>query len=216
MIKILSFLSDQGLSGLSVGLVAGAAHVERVAEGFQGRFDMCPILDADKAVGARGELLFTQCESQQEVEVLVLDPDEQLPDHQIIISVAASSFPAFDSVVYTVLAPSFAPGGIGVDWEDVRSILRLGNRAVLVMSESDESVAETLRLAQSILASVDCPQISGVMPVVFAPQGTPWVEAVRQLGSAAETLAPDAWRLVAAPVILGDTPVCSLLIVLTE
>ena len=133
-----------------------------------------------------------------------------------MVSVAASSFPALDSIAHAVLAPAFAAGGVGVDWDDVCTILRSGKRGVLVLAESGEAVTDTVRLAELVLAKEDSARVSGVMAAVFAPRGTGWMESVRQLGRAAETLVPDAERLVAAPIILGDAPICAVLAVFPE
>ncbi|TEX44369.1 MAG: hypothetical protein CFR70_14355 [Rhodocyclaceae bacterium] len=206
--------SEQGPCDVTVGVVAGRLEIDRVAESFRGLVDVLPISGSGSTVGC--EAVFRQRENRQEVEILLPLGDDQHQEHRIVVSMAASPFPVLDSIAHTVLAPAFSLGGVGVDWDDVCSILRSGKRAVLVMAESDEAVTETLRLAESVLAAGDHAQISGVMAVVFAPQGATWVEAVRQVGRAAETLAPDAWRLVAAPIILGDTPICSVFAVFPE
>lgn len=205
---------EQGSCSLTVGIVAGTLDIDRVTESFRGVVDVLPISDSVSAVGC--EAVFRQSQNRQEVEILLPLGDDQHQEHRIVVSMAASPFSALDSVAHAVMAPAFAPGGVGVDWGDVCSILRLGKRAALVMAESAEAATETLRLAESVLAAGDHAQISGVMAVVFAPQGATWVEAVRQVGRAAETLAPDAWRLVAAPIILGDTPICSVFVVFPE
>lgn len=205
---------EQGSCSVTVGIVAGTLDIDRVTESFRGVVDVLPISDSVSAVGC--EAVFRQSQNRQEVEILLPLGDDQHQEHRIVVSMAASPFSALDSVAHAVMAPAFAPGGVGVDWGDVCSILRLGKRAALVMAESAEAATETLRLAESVLAAGDHAQISGVMAVVFAPQGATWVEAVRQVGRAAETLAPDAWRLVAAPIILGDTPICSVLAVFPE
>lgn len=213
-ITFLSPDSEQGPCSVTVGVVAGTLEIDRVAESFRGLVEVLPISDSGSPVGC--EALFRQCENRQEVEILLPLCGDQHREHRIMVLVAASPFSALDSVAHAVLAPAFAPGGVGVDWDDVCSILRSGKRAVLVVAESDEAVIETLRLAESVLVTGDHTRISGVMAVVSAPRGATWMEAVRQVGRTAETLAPDAWRLVATPIILGETPVCSLLVVLSE
>lgn len=213
-ITFLSPDSEQGPCDVTVGVVAGPLEIDRVAESFRGLVDVLPISGSGSSVGC--EAVFRQWENRQEVEILLPLGDDLHREHRIMVSVVASPFPVLDSIAHAVLAPAFAPGGVGVDWDDVCSILRLGERAVLVMAESADAVTEALRLAESVLAAGDHAQISGVMAAVFAPQGATWGEAVRQVGRAAETLAPDAWRLVATPIVLGDNPVCSLLVVLSE
>jgi len=205
---------DQEPCAVTVGVVAGKVDIEPVAESFRGLVDVCLISDSGSTVGC--EAVFRQSENQQEVEVLLPLRDDPSQVSRLLVSVSASPFLALDSVTYVVLAPAFASGGIGVDWEDVCLILRSGKRAVLVMAESDEAITETLRLAESVLATGEGPRVSGVMAVVFAPQEATWVEAVRQVGRAAESLAPKAWRMVGAPIILGDTPVCAVLAVFPE
>ena len=205
---------EQGPCAVTVGVVAGKVDIEPVAESFSGLVDVCSVSDSGSAVGC--EAVFRQSESRQEVEVLLPLSDDPSQVSRLLVSVAVSPFPALDSVAYAVLAPAFASVGVGVDWEDVCSILRSGKRAVLVMVESDEAITETLRLVESVLAAGEATRVSGVMAAVFAPQAATWVDAVRQLGRAAESLAPKAWRLVGAPIILGDTPICSVLAVFPE
>lgn len=205
---------EQGPCAVTVGVVAGKVDIEPVAESFSGLVDVCSVSDSGSAVGC--EAVFRQSESRQEVEVLLPLSDDPAQVSRLLVSVAVSPFPALDSVAYAVLAPAFASVGVGVDWEDVCSILRSGKRAVLVMVESDEAITETLRLVESVLAAGEATRVSGVMAAVFAPQAATWVDAVRQLGRAAESLAPKAWRLVGAPIILGDTPICSVLAVFPE
>ena len=206
--------SELGPCDVTVGVVAGTLEIDRVAESFRGLVDVLLISGSDSSVGC--EAVFRQCENRQEVEILLPLGGDQHREHRIMVSVVASPFPVLDSISHAVLAPAFSPGGVGVDWDDVCSILRLGKRAVLVMAESDEAVIETLRLAESVLVTGDHTRISGVMAVVSAPRGATWVEAVRQVARITETRAPDAWRLVAAPIILGDTPICSVFAVLPE
>lgn len=213
-IKFLPRDLEQGPCGVTVGVVAGTLEMDRVAESFRGMVDVLPISGSDSSVGC--EAVFRQSENRQEVEVLLPLCDDPSQVSRLLVSVAVSPFPALDSVAYAVLAPAFASGGIGVDWADVCSILRSGKRAVLVMAESNRAITEMLRLAESLLATGERTRISGLMAAVFAPQAATWVEAVRQVGRAAESLAPKAWRLVGAPIILGDTPVCSVLAVFPE
>ena len=205
---------EQGSCSVTVGIVAGTLDIDRVTESFRGVVDVLPISDSVCAVGC--EAVFRQSQNRQEVEILLPLGDDQHQEHRIVVSMAASPFPVLDSIAHAVLAPAFSLGGVGVDWDDVCSILRSGKRAVLVMAESAEAATETLRLAESVLAAGDHAQISGVMAAVFAPHGATWMEAVRQVGRAAETLVPDAWRLVAAPIILGAPPICSVFAVFPE
>lgn len=200
--------------GVTIGVVAGSSDIEQVAESFRGLVNICLIPESGSAVGC--DVVFRQSENRQEVEVLLPLGDGQSGEHRILVSVAASPFLPLDSIAHAVLAPAFAAGGVGIDWDDVCTILRSGRRGVLVLAESGETVTDTLRLAESVLAKEDNTRVSGVMAAVFAPRGTGWMETVRQLGGAAETLAPDAGRLVAAPVILNDAPICAVLAVFPE
>lgn len=197
--------------GVTVGVAAGASDIEHVAESFRGLVDIRSISEFSSADGY--DVVFRQSENRQEVEILLPRGDGQPSEHRILVSVAASPFPALHSIAHAVLAPAYAPGGVGIDWGDVCRILRSGKRGVLAVVESGDAVTDTLRLAKAVLAQQSSARVSGVMAAVFAPRGTGWMESVRQLGGAADTLAPDAERLVAAPVILGDRPICAVLAV---
>ncbi len=202
---------EQEPFGVTVSVVAGASDIEQVAGSFRGLVDIRSIPDFSSAVGY--DVAFRQSENRQEVEILLPLGDDRSSEHRILVSVAVSPFPALDSIAHAVLAPGFAPGGVGIDWGDVCRILRSGKRGVLALVESGEAVTDMLRLAESVLAQQSSARVSGVMAAVFAPRGSSWMEAVRQLSRATDTLAPDAERLVVAPVILGDTPICAVLAV---
>jgi hypothetical protein len=199
---------------VTVGVVAGASDIEQVAESFQGHVNIRSIPESSSALGY--DVVFRQSENRQEVEILLPRGDAWSDEHRMLVSVAASSFPALDSVAYAVLSPAFTPGVVGIDWDDHCTILRSGRRGVLVMAESGDAIADTLRLAESILVKEGSVRASGVVAAVFAPHGSGLLESVRKLGRAAETLAPDAWWLVAEPIILGDTPACAVLAVFPE
>jgi hypothetical protein len=201
---------------VTVGVVAGASDIEQVAESFRGQVNIRPIPESSSALGY--DVVFRQSENRQEVEILLPRGDAWSDEHRILVSVAASSFPALDSVAYAVLSPAFAPGVVGIDWYDHCTILRSGRRGVLVMAESGDAIADTLRLAESILVKEGGvrPSMAMAAAAVFAPYGSGLLESVRQLSRAAETLAPDALWLVAAPIILGDTPACAVLAVFPE
>lgn len=199
---------------VTVGVMADGLEIVRIAESFRGLVEVLPASEPSCVGGC--EVEFRQSANRQQVEIELPAVEERLPEHRILVSVAASPFPAIDSVAHAVLAPAFARGVVGIDWEDVCAFLRLGKRAVLVMAESAEAVSETLRLAESELAAGERNQISGLMPAMFSPYRAKWKEAILQLRGGAKTLAPDASWLVAIPIVLGDNRVCSLLAVLSE
>lgn len=205
---------EQEPCGITVGVSAEVSDIEHVAESFRGLVEIRSIPESSSADGY--DVVFRQSENRQEVEILLSRGDDQPSEHRILVSVAVSPFPALHSIAHAVLAPAYAPGGVGIDWGDVCRILRSGKRGVLAVVESGDAVTDTLRLAEAVLAQQSSARVSGVMAAAFAPRGTGWIESVRQLGRAAETLAPDAERLVAAPIILGDAPICAVLAVFPE
>lgn len=221
---------------VTIGMVAGALDIERTAESFQGQINILPVNDLGSVVGC--EAIFRQCENQREIEMLLPVGGDSLHEHRIIISVAASPLPALDSATLAVLAPPFAPGDIGVDWDDVCQILRSGKQAILVMAEFREDVTEVLELAELALAKHDLAQslrkltadLLGripyesydltldprVMAAVFAPRKMNWMEPIGKLSSALGSFDPERWYLPSAPLISGDTAICSVLIVIPE
>lgn len=199
---------------VTVGVAGGASDTCELVQSFRGLVDVRQLSESGSAVSC--EALLLQCENRQDVDVVLPHSGSTSRKHRITVSVAASPFPALDSVACTVLAPAFVPGGIGIDWDDVCRILGSGKRGVLAVIESGEAVIDTLKLVESVLAKEDCDRVSGVMAALFAPQGSGWLETIRQLGRTIETLAPSAERLVAAPVILGSAPICAVLAVFAD
>ena len=124
---------EQEPFGVTVSVVAGASDIEQVAGSFRGLVDIRSIPDFSSAVGY--DVAFRQSENRQEVEILLPLGDDRSSEHRILVSVAVSPFPALDSIAHAVLAPGFAPGGVGIDWGDVCRILRSGKRGVLALAE---------------------------------------------------------------------------------
>lgn len=214
----ITFLSpDLGLEtcGVIAGVVAEASDIERITESFRGLVDIRSIPESSSAIGY--DVVFRQSENPQEVEVLLPHGDDPSGVHQILVSVAASPFPAIDSVTYAVLAPAFAPGGVGVDWEDVCMIFRSGTQAAIAMGESLEDKRPLYYSVSRMLSETLTwkGQIQGVMATLFVPLATgfDWTRELPKLGLVGEALGPIELRLPSAPFILGGPPVCSILVV---
>lgn len=207
---------EQGPCAVTVGVVAGKIDIEPVAESFKGLVDVRLISDSCSTVGC--EAVFRQSENPQEVEVLLPLRDDPSQVSRLLVSVAVSPFPALDSVAYAVLAPAFAPGGAGVDWDDVCLILRSGKRAVLAMVDTANAMTDLYSSVMSELMRLQAFQTTGVMPACFLPLGAglDWTREVQYLGIFAEMVAPYALRLPSIPFILGGPPVYSMLMVFSE
>lgn len=58
---------------------------------------------------------------------------------------------SLSGLIHTVMSPSFTPGFVGTDWEDVKLVLRSGRQARLVMAfgSADSNLLEVTRQAKA-------------------------------------------------------------------
>ena len=81
---------------------------------------------------------------------------------ETITPVGCSSLP---ELIHTVMSPSFTPGFVGTDWEDVKLVLRSGRQARLVMAfgSADPNLLEVTRQAKAGQGR----KVRGLLLVVF-------------------------------------------------
>lgn len=103
---------EQKICGVTIGVDVGTSDIEGLSESFRELLNVVPVDGQGSIAGC--DAVFRQCENQQAVEVLLPFRSDRLSQHRILISVAASPFPALESAALAVLAPPFAPGGVGV------------------------------------------------------------------------------------------------------
>lgn len=115
-------------------------------------------------------------------EILVSLPSVTNPSawHHVLVAVDIENpVLSLHTTLHTLLAPSFSPGIVGIDWEDVRLILCSGEKGHLVTSDnvSNEAISTTCRDLQHRLE----PPLASVMGVLFLPQNDSFMDAYSKL-----------------------------------
>ncbi len=117
-------------------------------------------------------------------------------------TVASEASRPLASLIHTVMAPAFTPGFVGVDWEDVRTVLGSGKNAQLAVAsgyseEALQQLGDQVRLEHG-------DQVKGLILTVFISEGEftlpSYRLASRMLKSA---FACDGPILIAFPAIKG-------------
>lgn len=129
----------------------------------------------------------------------------------------SENLPAFSSIIHTVLAPSFAPGLIGVDWEDAKLILGSGQQGFLTLVSGDfeMSIPSAHAIISSHLNSLGKELItSSVLAVMFARHTQSFLSNFYLASSSLESMCPsDQPALVAAPESSGCNSMYALLVI---
>lgn len=105
---------------------------------------------------------------------------------------------SLSGLIHTVMSPSFTPGFVGIDWEDVKLVLRSGRQARLVMALgiADSNLLEVTRQAKAGQAR----KVQGLLLVIFIRKF-----ALSILGQAARVLESEfdcnGLALIAGPAI---------------
>ncbi len=126
-------------------------------------------------------------------------------------------YPALPSIIHTVLAPSFAPGLIGVDWEDAKLVLSRGQQGflTLVSGNFEMSIPSARAIISSHLNLLDQElMISGVLAVMFAHHTQSVITNTYRILNSLESMCPsDQPALVAAPETSGCNSMYALLVI---
>lgn len=129
----------------------------------------------------------------------------------------SGNYPAFPSIIHTVLAPSFAPGLIGVDWEDAQLILGSGQQGFLTLVSGDFelSIPSAHAIISSHLNSLGKElMISSVLAVMFARHTQSVIAHTYQIFNSIASMCPtDQPVLVAAPVTTECNSMYALLVI---
>lgn len=105
---------------------------------------------------------------------------------------------SLSGLIHTVMSPSFTPGFVGTDWEDVKLVLRSGRQARLVMAfgSADPNLLEVTRQAKAGQGR----KVQGLLLVIFIRKF-----ALSILGQAARVLESEfdcnGLALIAGPAI---------------
>lgn len=89
-----------------------------------------------------------------EIFIALCETDEQGRPacHQLEVeAVVPEGFSTLSCLIHTIMSPSFTPEYIGIDWRDVKAILRSGRKASLVLAKGGEDsvLMEMIRLIRA-------------------------------------------------------------------
>ncbi|MBK6678031.1 MAG: hypothetical protein IPG52_14875 [Rhodocyclaceae bacterium] len=116
----------------------------------------------------------------------------------------------------TVLAPSFAPGLVGVDWDDIKALLRSGHRALLAVfgGPHQDSIGRARQAIDQALETLGSPPIAGVLGLLVSSSQQVHMSDVNSLFMELHDLVPtDEHRIGAAAIRDGGEPWCAMLTV---
>lgn len=138
-----------------------------------------------------------------------------------IKSVTEEGLPATPSLLHTILAPAFipglVPGFVGVDWDDIKHILGTGDHGLLAITSGP--IDEAIKRAQALITSeldrlLDSAAVTGVMCVLFVPDGGPTIQQIKHAGNLLREIATsDAAHLVGMPGVAEGYQMCALLVI---
>lgn len=161
--------------------------------------------------GVQGsEIVFCVDDSRLIVSLLETDNQGKLGCHELEVKATTPDFcNPLSGLLHTVLAPAFTPGLVGVDWEDVKVVLRSGRQGqlALVAGNLESAIADAINHCSDRL-------VRGVLAVIFLPEeqfSLPlYREATRLLQG---QFGPSVTTLVAAPVLTQGELMFGLLVV---
>lgn len=173
-----------GLGSLELPTISGVVSING-----QGKADISLIQEADDLVRIRGEGI------------------------DLLVSVQGQ---AIDSplapIFHLLIGPSFAPGLIGVDWDDVCSLMAAGGNATLRSVELNQDIEpETLingltqPLQGAVRAAICC---------CYLPNGKRFDNALHQIEALLRGLeAVTGDYVLGAPIVTAGKPILSLLLI---
>lgn len=132
--------------------------------------------------------------------------------HTLTIDMDRRSSTTVEQLCQVLFAPSFAPGLIGVDWDDVCMILASGSHAQL----SAVDVSNVTDAAQWIerISYKQREHVTGILGVILGNTSLQ-LRAAPLLSNGLGQVYPDALRLVAAPTLASAQSLTAFVLVVT-
>ena len=141
----------------------------------------------------------------------------QVTDWLHVLSVTPSESLLAD-LLTTILAPSFAPGLVGVDWDDVEALLKTGGLGLLAVCRGMHQIAigQARRRIDEALRNHGSPPIAGVLGVLISTAHQIHMSDLKTLFVELHDMRPgDDYRTIGAAAIrVAGEPHCALLAVL--
>ncbi|MCX7184195.1 MAG: hypothetical protein NTW90_02960 [Nitrosospira sp.] len=126
------------------------------------------------------------------------------------------AYPALPSIIHTILAPAFAPGLVGIDWNDIKDILSCGKCGLLalVSGKPVDAITEAHTLVSSQLNLLGSESVKGALAVLFVPEEQPCLAQLGQVSKLLGAMCPSEQpALVSAPAITDGKSIFALLVV---
>jgi hypothetical protein len=121
------------------------------------------------------------------------------------------------SSIHTVLAPAFAPGFVGIDWDDIKNGLRRGKKGLLalVQGEPESAMCEARDLVTARLSELGIEEsVKAVLASLFLPERKFDLASYRRTASLIKAMCTDDQTvLISVPVITDLNPMVALLVV---
>lgn len=114
-----------------------------------------------------------------------------------------------ESVFHVLLSPSFAPGMIGVDWEDICSLLKTGRKGYLITVELDDACS-----LESLVTSLVVAETNSIIGCCYLPESRFFsnsVDVLNRLIKGIESITVNF--VIGAPIVASDKPTISLLLI---
>ena len=140
---------------------------------------------------------------------LGIDGNVYIQAEDIDLHIRTQGSKPLESVFHVLLSPSFAPGMIGVDWEDVCSLLKAGCRGTLISVALDEAYN-----LESLIASLVDAETKAIIGCCYLPESRFFgnsVDVLNRLIKGLESVTGDF--VIGAPIVTTDKPSLSLLLI---
>ena len=138
--------------------------------------------------------------------------------HYVDVEVLTPAFCSpLSSSIHTVLAPAFAPGFVGTDWDDIKAALRRGDKGLLalVQGEPESALREALDVVIARLSGLGMKRSAkAVLASLFLPESRFDLTVYRQAAGLIKGMCNDDQSvLISVPVIVGQNPMVALLVI---
>lgn len=125
----------------------------------------------------------------------------------------AANYSALPSLIHTILSPGYAPGLIGVDYDDIKTVLRNGGQGFLTITTggSKDAMNKALSLLIPRLNGPNNIRIKGGLAVSFTKKEDLKLTHVRQMSNRLKRMIPNDQPITfAATYITGNIPLLAL------
>jgi hypothetical protein len=165
------------------------------------------------------EIIFAMDDlDSSDVDLTLRKSDTGRAWHNVDVEVLTPAFCSpLSSSIHTVLAPAFAPGFVGTDWDDIKAALRRGDKGFLALVQGEPEGA--MRKANDLIAArlsgigVDG-SVKAVLASLFLSESGFDLTLYRQAAGLLKGMySGEQSALISVPIISDESPMVALLIV---